>query len=124
MNNRKLKFRFWDIPSKRYINCCSVTEHGFIKDIGTHDYYGDVVPQQYTGQKDKTGKEIYEGDIVLDRADCNCLNKEMDVFTVEYDEVYSAFVLTRRGGGSWNWIRNVSTYGEVIGNIFEPLKYM
>ena len=128
--NREIKFRAWHPKWKCFIyfNNLEMTHKGRYKltadassNISYHYWDDDAPLQQYTGVTDKNGKEVYEGDIVLGKVDGNCLNLDKDVFVVEYDEDYSAFVLTKRGGKSWNWIRNIETDGEVIGNIFENL---
>lgn len=71
--NREIKFRVWDNYAKRFI--CN--EPSFITNDGKLGYFSGspyyfhqddrlkgLVIQEFTGFYDKTGREIYEGDIV------------------------------------------------------------
>lgn len=81
-----------------------------------------VIPEtvgQYTGLKDKNGKEIYDGDIVI-YPDSNIFNHDEIVNRgyVDYDEESMSYYFTNRETVEMDEI-DISTDVEVIGNIYE-----
>ena len=115
--NREIKFRAWDTKIKCFQDedYCLRIQTGLVQ-----GYYGQLFPEmeldQYTGLKDKNGKEIYEGDI---------LHRHMNVYwMVVFEE--SKWVAKPKNSESGLYLdatQFIET--EVIGNTHEspePLK--
>jgi len=132
---REIKFRVWDKINKEF---CNHTNRDPFMDLSMGDifywerrqkeggvYEGDIilkdenknrfVLQQYTGLKDSSGKEIYEGDILKWEYPEEFLNLVIVRWTTEEEDY-----------GGWVTTDLTSQYGncEIIGNIFQkPCKF-
>lgn len=112
---RELKFRVWSEEDREYRTDIKVSD--LVVDIDgvpstIHNAEGDRFDiEQYTGLKDKNGKEIYEGDIVDYNDDGECIG------IVKYDA--PEFYLD---ADATNWARMFlkgAPHQKVIGNVHE-----
>lgn len=101
---REIKFRAWD--GKEMWTGFDIMPAGIIVPPAYKKYKGQLEYMQYTGLKDKNGKETYEGDIVK-RTDST---GTVQIKVVRYDQKYCSFDL-------YNYSKEFAW--KVIGNIYE-----
>jgi uncharacterized phage protein (TIGR01671 family) len=104
---REIKFRAWDKKKEEISDCNDIW---FLDDASLNSIFENknYIFMQYTGLKDKNGKEIYEGDIITDD------NGEM-----VYDEVIfcKGTFCIKKGKNQYHIFNEKNV--KVLGNIYE-----
>lgn len=126
--NRKIKYRVWDNENKSYNDPYSYAYYALTQ-YGRLDFYchGDRMDEadpdvyfveQYTGLKDKNGKEIYEGDILGGIWESGFISWCEKCKQFQY---HGAGIGCMACSGDVHWCEIVEDDGklEVIGNIHE-----
>lgn len=106
---REIKFRAWDGIEMRPLGGAA------LEAIENPALFGKKAVMQYTGLKDRNGREIYEGDI-LQLTD----KREDGICIVQWDKEYCAFG-ARRPEEQENYAHFLLAgyLASVIGNIYE-----
>lgn len=125
METRDIKFRVWDINKKKFITEVpeNIVEANISLDFETRylkRWFGFKL-MQYTGLKDKNGKEIFESDL-LEYWDKNIPSNKFKVEVVFINGRFTMNHLSTQG--IYQDFEEDGYVLEVIGNIYEDKKLL
>lgn len=108
---REIKFRAYHKPSETMIEVYDLALRiGVINQGNDYMPFSEIELMQYTGLRDKNGKEIYEGDVVK-----GLYRDETGVVGYEF----SSFHVTDQDGDNLLFDKQMLTEIEIIGNIYD-----
>lgn len=96
MKQREIKFRAWDTEAEEFVDDFILDRLGNYYETNKCEFWGDdrkLILMQYTGIKDRNGRDIYEGDLLK-------FNPHSDLLLVEFrDGAFGAVDLTCPANG-------------------------
>ena len=120
---REIKFRAWD--GQKMLFDCIIKNGKYVEYSENDDFYTfaefDYPLMQYTGLKDKNGKEIYEGDIIQFKRN----NEEFRRKEIQWINHYGQWNFPHLNNNESNYKKDITpkdildSSWEVIGNIYE-----
>lgn len=119
---REIKFRAWFVYGKNMVYDLELIYQRYVDNIGGFKW------MQFTGLKDKNGKEIYEGDILQFsnrrewfRLDLFLKNKEEqnEILNNLKEYPFERRIIEMPNSYEWMLDDEIQRYWEVIGNIYE-----
>ncbi len=122
---KEIKFRGWDLDAEKWrLGNLIAKPQPFIvgqmidscEEYCSLEFWWPVVYKsvgQFTGLKDKNGKEIFEGDILKTETE--------KAMVVSWNQKFASFCLDREGWAFSHWFGEScdSEFCEVVGNIYE-----
>ncbi len=107
---REVKFRLWNNIQDKMLPHKDI-DFNFLFDGDDHN---DFNLMQYTGLKDKNGKEIYEGDVVAEENK----DSEDNIYVCEFDNTDAKFIFCSPLDGEALEENNFASDLKIIGNIY------
>ena len=110
--NRIIKFRAWNKNIEKMIPPFELSEMVYEGDGWSSSTLKNMTFMQFTGLKDKNGKECFESDLIKDIYEIT--------FKIEYRDDYYSVVAIKTENPDWKptQLKDLKPF-EIIGNIYE-----